>query len=506
LLVLILVIAAYVRFANLGQNPGWYTDEGSDMDIALHLSHGEIRYMSINDSTMLVARPLTMHWLLARWFALIGRSDILSLRILTSLCSWISVCLLGLWGWRVFGAAIGLLAAALLAFFPSGVLYARMGFSYNLLEPLFLIALFAGWEFRCPSRPRWLFIAGLALMAALSINLLTIIPIVFLSAYLALRAPRQLLWFVPLCLSGFALFAIYMLLRAPAAFGFDMAFTLHRFSADLGAQLAMLLFYFKDLLNESPWFPLSIAGLLLALTREQFRYWGYFALFYLFFVLRSTQLAGQGFYMVIDALPVLAIGLAAAIFKAGRVVFSIFTGDADLLLTRLGRLAPEYLRTYLKLALASVLILLIFVFPLAGAFLDTMYAVAWGFLKLPVGLTRNVQDAESVITYLNQHIRPGDVVLASPQIGWAIRGSVADFQQAAAYAHEKTIHFPPNVPRERFIFDPSVNNARYVVVDDLWRDWAVRWMPAVKAMVEQVEQWPLELEHGEYQVYRNPQK
>lgn len=507
LLIFILGIAAYIRFVNLRDNPGWYTDEGSDLDIARHLSEGVIRYMSINTSTMLVARPLTFHAILAALFQLTGQADILTLRLLTATCSWISVGILGIWGWRTLGAGIALLAAALLAIFPSGVLYARMGFSYNVLEPLFLIALFAAWEYGRSPRARWLVVSGLALSIALSINLLTIVPLFFISAWIFLRSPRQLIWFVPVSMAGFALFAGFMLIRAPDAFLFDLAFTLNRFSYSLESQVLMLLYYFRDLLNVSMWFPLSIAGLLFALSREQLRYWGYFALFYLFFVLRSTPVAGLGYYMIIDVLPILAIGLAAGLLRGARLAFGIFSSDIDGLLARLGQWLSPHMRRYLSMSSAGVLIALIFAFPLLGTGVDTLRSVFWGFHDLPpAGITQNVSDAENVISYINQRLQPDEVILASPQIAWAIRGSVADFQQTGAYLQQKTENFPANVPPQRFVFTPTLDNAKYVIVDNLWRDWAAVKMPAAAALIEQIQHWPLELELGEYRVYRNPQK
>jgi hypothetical protein len=242
------------------------------------------------------------------------------------------------------------------------------------------------------------------------------------------------------------------------------------------------------------------------------RFWGYFTLFYLFFVLRSTPITGQGYYMVIDVLPFMAVGLAAALLKGGKLAFTLFQSEADVLLDRLSRLVParfrtgSLLRTYARTLLASVPVVLIFVLPVVGTLLDSLYSMTWGFLDQPLGLTASVGDAESVIAYINAQIQPTDVVLASPQIGWAIHGSAADFQQSAAYEHQKTIHFPTNVPHERFIFDPSLSNAKYVIVDNLWRDWAAEKIPAVKDMVEQVQHWPIAMELGEYRVYRNPQK
>jgi len=66
------------------------------------------------------------------------------------------------------------------------------------------------------------------------------------------------------------------------------------------------------------------------------------------------------------------------------------------------------------------------------------------------------------------------------------------------------LHFPANIPRERFIIDPSLEHARYVVIDRIWRNWAALALPDVAKMITQVEGWPLVMKDGEFEVYRNP--
>jgi hypothetical protein len=117
-----------------------------------------------------------------------------------------------------------------------------------------------------------------------------------------------------------------------------------------------------------------------------------------------------------------------------------------------------------------------------------------------------VEDTGALIAFLNESIEHDDIVLASPQIGWALDARVADFQQSVAYVGGDTIHFPDNVPRSRFLYDVSLDNADYVVIDDLWRDWAAKNIEAVKEMIETIQTWPVIYESGEYQVYENPEK
>jgi hypothetical protein len=66
------------------------------------------------------------------------------------------------------------------------------------------------------------------------------------------------------------------------------------------------------------------------------------------------------------------------------------------------------------------------------------------------------------------------------------------------------VHFPADVPADRFAFDPRYRSARFVVVDNLWRNWGAVHIPGVLRMLREVETWPLAFEAGAVQVYRNP--
>jgi hypothetical protein len=55
-LLLILALAAYLRLARLADNPAWYTDEGTHVDIAQRLLQGRAQYLALTQSTLLAAR------------------------------------------------------------------------------------------------------------------------------------------------------------------------------------------------------------------------------------------------------------------------------------------------------------------------------------------------------------------------------------------------------------------------------------------------------------------
>lgn len=81
-LLIILLLAAYLRLANQPNNPAWYTDEGTHLDIARNLVAGRVQYLAVNQSTLLFSRLPVFEVLLAA-FMRISNDDMGALRALT---------------------------------------------------------------------------------------------------------------------------------------------------------------------------------------------------------------------------------------------------------------------------------------------------------------------------------------------------------------------------------------------------------------------------------------
>jgi hypothetical protein len=123
-------------------------------------------------------------------------------------------------------------------------------------------------------------------------------------------------------------------------------------------------------------------------------------------------------------------------------------------------------------------------------------AIAWVLID-PAG-------ARQVADFVNQSVRPTDLVIASPATAWMFHANVTDFQQVVAAKGIATMHFPDNIPADRFAFPVDEKGARYVVFDRIWFNWAALNMPAVKDLMDEIAQWPAVFKVGEYTVYANP--
>ncbi|MCA9875382.1 MAG: hypothetical protein KC441_17040, partial [Anaerolineales bacterium] len=115
-------------------------------------------------------------------------------------------------------------------------------------------------------------------------------------------------------------------------------------------------------------------------------------------------------------------------------------------------------------------------------------------------------DARAAAAFVNGRLAADDLVIAAPTLGWALHGRVADFQMAAAVEGTATPHLPADLPADRFAFDPRFATARFVVVDNLWHNWAQPHVPGVTAVLDTVSHtWPLVFSRGDVQIYENPE-
>ena len=97
-----------------------------------------------------------------------------------------------------------------------------------------------------------------------------------------------------------------------------------------------------------------------------------------------------------------------------------------------------------------------------------------------------------------------DVVIASPAVAWLLTAQAVDFQISIAAAGGASAYLPASIPADRLAFDPRYTQARYVIVDNLWRNWGAVNMPEAYTLMRTVETWPRVFESGELRVYRNP--
>ena len=515
-LLLILALAAYLRLANHTDNPGWYTDEGTHLDIAQNLANGRVQYMAINQATLLFSRLPLFELLLAGSLSLMG-GGIGTLRALTGGLGVVSVAVLYGVVRRIQNgdSSLALLSALMYAIYPLAILYSRFGFSYNLLTPLVLLAYLGLWEYlSAPPAPDTQRRGGLALAAlAIGIGAVSDLWMFVLAAPLLvvvlIRHWRDILWSLPLVLLPFSLYAAFMLVQTPETLWFDLRFVLSRLNRlSVMSQLTTLALNYTILISRDHWAVLAIIGMFMLRPARLQRLSLLMFLLPIVILGRTVALYNLSFYYMIPLLPFIGLGMASAI-KYGAPFIS--QAIRSTLLTLLDRW--EWLSGQLRLRQLHGQFLSL------GTSLILFAVVATPFLTSAIWTANQVRDkysteidlflinpgdARRVAEFVNSQIMPNDVIIASPGVAWLFQAHTADFQMSVAANGQETPHLPANLPASRFAFNPDYRQAHFVVVDNLWRNWAVWNIVGVPDMLRQMQSWSLVFKSGEIEVYCNP--
>lgn len=497
LLIPILLLAGYLRLTGVADNPHWYTDEATHLDIATHLADGTIRYMAIQDSTLLFARPPLFHLLLAPLLQIFPNVEaMLILRQFTAILGVLTVLALYIvirqTGDRWFAGV----ATFTLAIMPQVILYNRIGFSYNLVALLVIVALGGMAAWARSQHPLGLTIAAIAIGLG-TISDLTMFNLIgpLIIVVITLGRPRALLWSVPLCLLPFALYTGGMLLHAPEAFLFDARFTFSRLGSgvDLIGQLENVIHNYRVLITGDLWFPVGLIGLWV--IRPVSLRWiaAILLLIPVANIGRIAALYSLSAYYLIPFWPLIAIGVAAVIrFGFAQIAQTV----NDLPMPRL-----KWVILFPAFALTIALIGL----PISDSLTRTISFVQTRYVTDIDPFLTNAYAAREVAQYINGQSQPDDLVIVTPIFGWMLHAHTADYQMtAAAMTQNATPHLPAQIPTDRWAFDPSYQRARYVVIDPTWYHWGQVHVPGVREMLGLIEAWPLVFSVGELRVYQNP--
>ena len=510
ILILILVIAAYLRFLNIADNPGWYSDEGTLVEVAQNLTEGKFQYLAINKSTLIVARLPLFPSILALIFSFV-EYGITPLRYLSA---GLGVVTIGLLYWVVIkineeeNVLLALTAAFFLAIYPPAILYSRLGFSYNLLAPLVVILLWLLYKYLQSSKLKWILISGfvVGLGSISDLMMFTFAPVIAL--IVLYKRWKDLFLALGITFLPFAVYCLVMFLSQGDAFIYDFNFTFFRLGEiPLIAQYPSIVFNYAALIFKDYWWTMAVIGLFL-LSEERLKYLALLLFFIPVFMLaRTASLPGLGLYYLSPLFPLIAFGAAALIVQGTPYAIGILKKGLEIFMDQF-----DFWKKFEKIINLSVFIgvsLILFLIVIS----PFVITLALGAYQAQTSLRPeispvlvNVNDAQNSIDYVNGNVAKEDLVLASPAIAWAIESNAADFQMAVASKGGDTKHLPNDIPQDRFSFDPDYEKAAYIIIDPIWINWAVPNMVEVELMVENVKEWPLVYSSGQIEVYQNPGK
>jgi hypothetical protein len=507
-LLLVLGVAGYLRFTHLAENPGWYSDEGTIADIAQNVAEGKVQYLALGRSTLLAARLPLMPGLLSLLLSN-SQNTLLTLRTMTASLGVLSTLLLYLLVRSSLGTAAratALLAGLLQAVYPFAVFYNRIGFSYNLLTPLLLIAAGGFWFYLDRGRKVGLGVAALAIGLGAVTDLMMIsltAPFVLVALF---RRRGDLLWGLPLLALPFGAYAVAMLLRDAPAFLFDVQFTLGRLTAiPWWAQLPLLTLNLGTLALTDPWWIPAVIGLLL-LRPPRWRLLMLTLLFLPLLVLgRSSGLAGLRRYSISPLFPLVALGMANLIALGLPWMLRFAQSTLQEAFAQInwltGSRRSDWLRRRLIALGSAGTAFLLGLTPLLISTVDLVNQVQRGFRPENDWAYVPARDGAAAAALVNQRAAPTDLVLASPAVAWTLDAQAADFQQALAFDGQPSVDYPPGIPRERFVFEAGFDRAAYVIVDRIWLEWGAVHIEGVADMLEQLGSWHRIGQQGDLQIY-----
>jgi hypothetical protein len=528
ILILIIALAAFLRLVNLQNNPAWYTDEATHLDIATNLLDGRIQYMSVTQSTLFFARLPLFEIILAaglKWFG----DDILTLRTLTALLNTFSVGLLWLVTRRLslFIASedtpltkfqhrlLPLLAAFMFAIYPQAILYSRFGFSYNLLSPLILLIMLGLGDYHRTMHRRCLLLAALSIGIGTTSDLMMFTMFVPFILIISIRRWHDSFWAIPLALLPFTIYVAFMLHHDSDAFIFDLNYTLNRLQGvPLTQQLSNMADNYTILISQDFWFIGALFGLFLMPPTRLSKLVALILLTPIIVLGRTIALHGLSFYYLIPILPMVAFGMAALLcFGIPRLWIHLFRTVKNIVSNWTwlpNRLYTPYFQQYTSILLSGALTLFLTISP----FLVTLDRTAdsaqnsWQTIIDPFLI--NPDHAHEVAAYINAHIQSNDTVIVSPAIAWLIHADVVDFTIAPAQIIDERIHFwglrgKSAMPLRRFAHDPRYTSAHYVVIDNLWYTWGIHHAEGAWEMLTDVrDTWAIVFQTDTITVYINP--
>jgi hypothetical protein len=529
----LLALCVWFHVWRLAQTPGWDPQEGYNLDLAWNLLHGHLRLFALTQD--FAQHPPLFYLQLALSIRLFGY-NLLAVRALAALYALLTCGAVLLIGARLLGAGAALWGAAVYIVAPVMLANTRWGYSYSMLAFVGLLCLWAAWEsLAAPDAlvaRRWLLAAaGLAGLAAFS-DYVGVAWIVFVALVGLARGWRRGLLALGVGAGALALGLLLCLLVAPGVFVADVFSTGGRAAGGNPIVAGiLLLFNYQRLVTYDAWLLLGLVGLfLVARARQRNLLLGAVALLAL--VILKVRTVGPSFHTATPLLPLLALGAGVAL-AAGAA--RLFTWAAEWLapldrwldawMARRGGMAePPRAQnariadgpTLLTRTLTALLVFVVIGSPVALAGASDMVSLA-GTLTTPQDvLLATPADAQTTIAFTLAHAHSGDLVLASPQIAWAfdqpedahgrpLGVSGADIVQTVAYGGQAAAFYPAGLPRDRWAYDITPGQARFVIVDDLLRQLAAPdQLPALRPILAQVERWPVVYRRGQYTVHERP--
>lgn len=534
LLLAILFIGVFFRVSNLDVIPAWHWDEGTNQNIAWNLAGGRLQWYCL--TFPFVPHPPLFFIVVSLLFNVFS-SEIIVMRYLCVFYGIASIPLIYWIGRRTGGGGIGLIAAFLFSIYPSAIYWNRMGFANNQLMLLILLTIYFSLRYMQEKKERWLYLAsfstGLSLITEYTGIAVLISSMIFLWVY----ARKNLVKYVFISLIPFIVFVAVMLYIMPSAFIHDILFQLERYGITADKLIIAVIFlavlyssrnYLMNLYAEMAYYMVSLDGktgeetrrnrvksnvmlflflmnfflglsTLIPLSDYIFIHYGdylWFGFLGLFFI---TEKRRRNF-ILIYAIPLLLI--TWKIFRMDHMwipLYPLFCIGMVYLL----RAVYGFMLSLMSYRLSSLALLFILCYPLFFIMLNDVSSFIFG-----AGLKReDVGRYERVADYIDQNTGEGDFILTDPYI-WSFSDTRScSLLQGIVIEGVWMFYMAPDYGFERFAFNCSYRNARFVVIEEyptLYEYYErEEYSERLEDIKREITGWPHRYVEG-YWIYRNP--
>lgn len=482
---LITAVWAALYLPHLRTSPPWYNDETNIHKTAMDLVHGKMTLYGLEGTFWHPHNPYQpFYHLVAGLFGLATGGDILGSRFFNVLLAWASALAIYFLGRRSLGRAPSLFACLMFLTYHQSVVHFRMTYAHNmvglgvLLMTLYLLR---------PAGMSTDLKAGIGLGLAAGAHLLFIHAAI--SGWLC-RVKRWKSW-VPL------------LGPAGVMIGLSLALAFFKNRQWLFDDLSLLKFTFfsrgesdgsgaKALDNlwffmRQDWFHAVIALGLIASARRRLYPILFVGAFVIFMQVKNRQNLPLFYYQALVILPTLCLAWASLlIWLRGW-------------LRKRKSLSPAIQRFAVgALAILPVLALWREV-PLS--FEGKIYSRAQHWA------TQSTQEVEEVARWLNERTTDKDFVACGYTLAWLLKARTANYLQIVTWYGYPTQGYDFGNKRERFLYDESLENAKYAVVGDNEQKWAFS-EPNINELVKKLQdgKWPVVWKSANYLILENPAK
>jgi len=499
-LLCILVVAADLRLFRVGLVPGWYNDEGTYINLAANLLQGRSEYFGVQGSMLFSTRMPLFIWLLTLAFQLFG-VDITVLRALTAGIGIINTALIYLI-LQKWSRPAALVCALVFAIFPRAVLYARIGFSYNWLAMLVLLLFWASSHYLDTGQRRYAAAGALALGLGLLSDLAAVAYIPVFVIVVLWKRWKDLWFALPLAFLPLFLYCAASFIAFPQTFGADLQYAVLRVSSvSLPIQFVMVLINSASI-HQDLWMLAGAIGLFLFPYSGLNKRLVLFLFLPLIILARTLPVGLLGRHYLIPSYPIYAIGLGLLVFHFSKAAFHLSQQVFDQVMARVRICLPHIAHRFVLPGIKLTFVILLVIAPIVFLVYTTHLQILENNYTTDIDpILADPAEARTIIGFLSENTNPDDLVIASPTIAWALPGNPTDYHISLAYMNLSTTFFSNDLPQDRFRFDPSYQNAKFIIIDNLWLNWGEPNLEDLAGIRHFAEQYPVTFKTEHITIY-----